>query len=465
MPCRDFGVEEVRRVHFIGVGGVGMSGIASVCHEMGMQVSGSDLKDSRYVRALVEEGVDVTIGHAAENVTRANPDVVVASSAIPPTNPEIVAAKEAGIPIWRRAKMLAYVCQGYKLIAVAGTHGKTTTSSCTAASLVRLGADPTFLVGGTVDEFGSNARYGAGEYCVIEADESDGSFTYYDPYIAIITNIEEDHLDHYSGIEDIRAAFGDFISEVPEDGCVIACCDCDGVEQTVRSSTKAHVITYGFSEGADVVVRPQGDGSFETTLPGGKVVHGKMPNNPGVHNMLNASAVITALVQLGYDPDLAAQTVSQFGGVRRRFDLVGEAKGVTVVDDYGHHPNEIAATLKAAKAMGYKRIHVLFQPHRYTRTQALAEKFGPAFDDADKVTVMDVYSAGETPIPGVTGKTVVDSVLAHDPGKDISWVQGRSEVVPYLIDTLEPGDLLMTMGAGDVTSIGPEIIASLEGED
>ncbi len=464
MPCRDFGIKNIERVHFIGIGGVGMSGIAKVAARQGISVSGSDLKESKYSKSLRDEGIDVFVGHDAKNLENIHPDVVVTSSAIPQTNPELAYALEHKIPVWPRAKMLAYVCKSFKVIAAAGTHGKTTTSSMAASALVSLGADPSFLVGGILDGFNSNARYGSGKYCVIEADESDGSFVYLDPYIAIITNIEEDHLDHYSGIDQIRDAFRDFIAEIPQDGCVIACADCEGVPEVARSAKNAKVILYGLSDSSDAKVLPIEDGSFEILMPDGKKTHLKLSANPGIHNMLNACAVVVALVEAGYELDESARAVEEFHGVRRRFDKVGEVRGVTVVDDYGHHPTEIAATIDAAVSMGYKNVHVLFQPHRYSRTASLADEFGAAFDKADQITVMDVYSAGETPIPGVTGKTVVDAILAHNPNKNAKWVQGRVEVVRYLLDNLSSGDLLITMGAGDVTQIGPQIIDGLKSE-
>ena len=452
----------ISKVHFVGVGGVGMSGIASVAKQLGMQVSGSDLKESKYSKALKKQGIKVSVGHDARNIAESDPDVVVVSSAIPNTNPELVAAREAGIEIWPRAKMLAYVGNGYKVLAVAGTHGKTTTSSMLSAALVKLGADPAFLVGGIIDGFDSNARYGGGEYCAVEADESDGSFTYLDPYMAIVTNIEADHLDHYGDLASIQRAFAEFVSNVPAEGCVVACGDSEGLVELMADSTPARVVSYGMGEGCDVRTVPADDGSFEIVAVDGESTAMRLQANPGLHNMLNATAVVALLMQLGYGLEESARAVESFSGVRRRFDLVGKVGGVTVIDDYGHHPTEIKATLAAARNLGCKRIHVLFQPHRYSRTASLADEFATAFDGVDKVTVMDVYSAGETPIPGVTGKTVVDSVLGHDPSMDISWIQGRAEVVAYLADWLQDGDLLITMGAGDVTAIGPMVIDALE---
>ncbi len=458
------GAAEISRVHFIGVGGVGMSGIASVASSQGIHVTGSDLKDSKYSRTLRSQGVEVWIGHDSDNVDSASPDVVVVSSAIPDTNPELARARELGLPIWPRAKMLAHVCRRYKAIAVAGTHGKTTISSILASALCKLDADPAFLVGGIVDEFDTNARYGSGEYCAIEADESDGSFTYLDPYVAVISNIDSDHLDHYSDIEEIRSAFAEFVSDIPEGGCVVVCGDDGDVTELMKSSTSADVVSYGLSESCDIVVSPQSDGGFMVTLPSGESAECSLSANPGVHNMLNAAAVIGVLVRIGYPLADSAAAVGTFAGVRRRFDLVGRFGGITIIDDYGHHPTEIAATLAAARGVGFARIHVLFQPHRYSRTQTLAVEFGKAFDDADRVTIMDVYSAGEAPIPGVTGKTVVDAVLAHDPSKDVSWIERRSDIVPFLAGWLRDGDLLITMGAGDVTAMGPLLLDHLTGE-
>ncbi len=461
MRDNDFGNTDFHRVHFIGIGGVGMSGIASVAKKEGMYVSGSDLKESKYTMTLRKEGIDLFIGQAAENIAKANPDVVVVSSAIHDNNPELIAAKEAGLPIWMRAKMLAYVSRNYKVIACAGTHGKTTTSSMLSSALYQLGADPAFLVGGILDGFDTNARYGKGDYCVMEADESDGSFTYLDPYIAVITNVEEDHMDHYANLDEIKQAFSDFIKDIPEDGAAIVCGETDFLPQLARNATKANVIVYGMGVNADVKVAPGEGTTFAITMQDGEKATVTLAANPGVHNMLNAAAVITSLMYVGYSLEESVRAVEGFSGVRRRFDLVGKVDGVTIVDDYGHHPTEIAATIAAARRMGYKRIHVLFQPHRYSRTESLAAEFGPAFDQADRVTVMNIYSAGETPIPGITGKTVVDAVLAHDPGKDISWVENKADIVEYLADWLQDGDLLITMGAGDVTAMGPQVLDAL----
>lgn len=457
----DCEIEGFNRVHFIGIGGIGMSGIASVAKSQGMEVSGSDLKDSKVARALRKQGIDVRIGHSAKTIEEIDPEVVVISSAIPERNPELRWARERGVPVWARAQMLAYVCRSKKILAVAGTHGKTTTSSILASAMVKLDADPSFLVGGIIDGHDTNARYGSGDACVIEADESDGSFIYVTPYIAIVTNIEEDHLDHYGNLDAIKSAFADFLGAIPADGLAIVCADCEGLVELAKGAAKCDVVSYGFGSDADIKVTANDDGSCIAGFKSGQAKI-KLGSNPGTHNMLNATAAVIALEKMGYTSEKAAEAVSAFSGVRRRFDLVGKCNGITVIDDYGHHPTEIRATLKAASSMGFNRTIVLFQPHRYSRTQALADQFATAFDDADYVAVMDVYSAGEAPIPGITGKTIVDAVKSHDPAKSIDWFEGRADVVDRIVAILQPGDLIFTMGAGDITAIGPQILEALE---
>jgi UDP-N-acetylmuramate--alanine ligase len=460
--------ERMESLHFIGIGGVGMSGVALIAQGAGMHVSGSDLKESRATRALAKAGIDVVIGQRAENVLDRDIDVAVISSAIPDSNPELVALRQRGVPIWPRARMLAWLGRGRRTLAVAGTHGKTTTSSMLATSLDRLGADPTFLIGGVVNGYDTNAKAGRGAYYVVEADESDGSFVYLDPFVAVITNIEEDHLDHYGNLEAIEDAFREFAGAGRDDGAIVVCGD-DPRLPRLMASTGRRVITYGFDESCDVVCGDvMHDGvrmTFDVSFPDGQSATVHLKSNPGEHNARNAAAVMATLHALGYDADCAAEAVSGFAGVRRRFDHVGSTRGIDVVDDYGHHPTEVAATIHAASQLGYRHVHVLFQPHRYTRTQALARLWGAAFDEADSVTFMDVYSAGETPIPGISGKTLVDSVLSHDPRARVAWLPHRSDVAPYLAERLRAGDLLLTMGAGDVTTMGPVVLDALsEGE-
>ena len=459
--------ERIKQVHFIGVGGVGMSGIARVAHDQGMQVSGSDIKESRYTKQLREAGITVFIGQKAENIPEGDP-VVVISTAILENNPELIEARRRGLEIWHRAQMLAHLGVGLDTLAVAGTHGKTTTSSMLASALDALGADPTFLIGGIVRAYGTNAHSGTGAHYVVEADESDKSFTYLSPKAVLVTNIEADHLDHYKDLDEIYDKFHDFMGLVPEDGVIVACGEEPHVVEIARSEGR-RMYTYGFNEGCDVRIisyEPHGIGSrYAAVMPDGTQVEGAIKQNPGRHNVLNATGVITLLWALGFDAAKVAQALSGFAGVRRRFDLVGEVGGVTVVDDYAHHPTEIAATISAAAGLGYKHVHVLFQPHRYSRaplfTQVLHDEFGAAFDKADSVTFMDVYPAGEAPVPGVTGKTFLTVVLEHEGHPQADFVAHRVDVVPHLMEKLQPGDLVITMGAGDVTAMGPQIIDAL----
>lgn len=450
------------RVHFIGIGGAGMSGIALVLHQRGYQVTGSDLKESRYTRSLVREGIDVTVGHAAATIDAVQPEVVVISTAIPETNPELMRAREQGVEVWHRAKMLSYLSQGAITVACAGTHGKTTTSSLAATMLERMGQSPTFLIGGIIDGYETNGCSGTGPYFVAEADESDGSFLFLDPNVVIVTNIEADHLDHYGSIENIEKAFCQLMESVPaEDGHIIACGEDPHLPALARACNRP-VLTYGFDASNDVVCALEegvpGTNAFTATFPDGHTYHLHLDHNPGRHNCLNATAVLALAYVLGLPLGEAAQAISSFAGVHRRFELVGEGGGARVVDDYGHHPTEIAATLTAAASQGFERVRVVFQPHRYSRTQALAADFGAAFDCADEVLVMDVFSAGEMPIPGVSGKTVVASIKEHRPDANVQFMPNRTELVRYLTETVRPGDLVMTMGAGDVTVLGPALV-------
>lgn len=455
-------------VHFIGIGGVGMSGIARVAHDKGIRVSGSDLKESRYTKQLEDAGIAVSIGHGPQNIPDDDP-IVVVSTAILDNNPELQEAKARSLRIIHRAEMLAYLGVGLETLAVAGTHGKTTTSSMLAHTLDALAYEPTFLVGGIVRAYGTNAHSGAGEYYVVEADESDKSFTYLDPYGVIVTNIEADHLDHYGDLDEIYEKFREFIASVPEEGVVVVCGDDAALARLAHTASSAPVITYGCGEGNDARVEDVeavGVGStFTLRLPDGRTVKGGIKQNPGVHNVLNGAAVLVLLDALGIDVERAAQALGEFAGVRRRFDLVGEANGVTVVDDYAHHPTEIAATIRAAKQLDFNRIHVLFQPHRYSRaklfTDVLKDEFGAAFDDADTVTFMDVFPAGETPVPGINGKTFLNVVLEHEGHPQADYVPRRIDAPMAMADIAAPGDLVLTMGAGDVTGIAPLLIDEL----
>ena len=459
------------RVHIIGIGGTGMSGIALVLHERGIHVTGSDLKSSRYVRELEAAGIEVHVGHDAATIDAVNPDVVVISTAIPESNPEVIRARELGIDVWPRAKMLPALSLGHKTIAVSGTHGKTTTSSMVTTMLDRMELDPSFLIGGFVEGYDTNAHSGKSEFYVAEADESDGSFLFFDPTVVVVTNIEADHLDHYGTLENIEKTFCKFMDLVGEDGAVVIFGDNPHYVELARS-TGRHVVTYGFGEGADfrcVPVEASGShrlaSTFDVVCPGGHSVRVTIKANPGRHNMANATAAIAVADAVGADLDAAAAALSEFKGARRRFTHVADIDGVTVVDDYGHHPTEVAATLGAASELGFDRIVCVFQPHRYSRTQSLAADFGRAFDAADVLRVMDVFSAGEQPIPGVSGKTVVNSVREHDASKDVEYVPNRHELVDALVELVRPGDLLITQGAGDVTTIGPAFVEAMRARD
>jgi UDP-N-acetylmuramate--alanine ligase len=447
--------------HFIGVGGAGMSGIAHVLHERGLAVSGSDLKMSRYAKQLADDGVAVSVGHDAANLGA--PEIVVVSSAIPETNPELAEARRRGIPVWQRAKMLAHLAGEQKTVAVAGTHGKTSTSSMIAQMLAAMGEDPTFLIGGELNDMGANARCGRGRWYVVEADESDGSFLHLTPHIALVTNVEADHLDHYSGIEEVRETFAAFLGNVEADGRAVLCADAPGLRE-LASACPAGVVSYGRAVDADVrLVSLEQDGlghRFTVALPDGSSVEARI-SLPGEHMALNAVGALAVAFAAGLDVAAAAEALGTFTGVRRRFELVGEVDGVTIVDDYAHHPTEVAATLEGARKAGYERIWVIFQPHRYSRTAALGRDFGGVFEAADRVVLMDVYGAGETPIPGVSGKTVVDAVLERHPRSQVAYFPHRADVEPYVCANVRGGDLVMTMGAGDVTGIGGDLVRAL----
>lgn len=463
--------KSIASAHFVGIGGAGMSGIALVLNKRGCKVTGSDLKSSHYVRELEDAGIDVTIGHDAATIDRVSPEVVVTSSAIPETNPEVVHARELGIPIWPRAKMLSYLSNNAITVAVAGTHGKTTTSSMIATMLDRLGWDPSFLIGGVVEGYDTNGRNGEGGYFACEADESDGSFLYLNPDVVVVTNIEADHLDHYGTLENIEKTFCTFMGLVGEKGTVVVNGDNPHYVELARS-TGRHVVTYGFDKGNDYVCTPE-EGlaphrlamRFSVKTPSGASVDVTIKSNPGRHNMANATAAIAVADVLGADVSQAAEKLSEFKGARRRFTHVGDIDGVTVVDDYGHHPTEIAATLDAASQLGFDRIVCVFQPHRYSRTKALEPLFAHAFDKVDVLRVMDVFSAGEMPIPGISGKTVSSQVEAAGTVADVAYIPNRHELIQNLCDTCRPGDLLITQGAGDVTQIGPAFIAAMHERD
>ena len=459
----------VRHVHFVGVGGIGMSGIAEILRSLDFSVSGSDLKGSEVTRRLEQLGVHVDVGHRASNVR--DVDVVVISSAVRADNPEVVEARARQIPVIQRAEMLAELMRLKHGVAIGGSHGKTTTTSLVATVLRAAGLDPTVVVGGKVNALGSNARLGHGDILVAEADESDGSFLRLTPTIAVVTNIDPEHLDHYGSHEKLKDAFVDFVERVPFYGLGVLCLDHPHVQSILPRIHRRHV-TYGLSAQADYraahttfhglethfdVFRKRGPahGGGEDAL-GGFVV-----NMPGAHNVLNTLAAIAVADELEVPLDVVQGALASFGGVQRRFTIVGEARGITLVDDYGHHPAEVEATLEAARrAYEDRRIVVAFQPHRYTRTEALLEEFGRAFNFADLLLVTEIYAGGEEPIPGINGAKLAETVRVHG-HKAVTFVPTRAGVTDALASVVRPGDLVICLGAGDINKCARELLDRL----
>lgn len=450
-----------RRVHFVGIGGAGMSAIAKVLLEMGYNISGSDLKPSSTIQRLESLGASTYIGHRRENLNA--PDLLVVSSAIPEANVEVVAAREANIPIYTRGEILAELMNMKRGIAVAGSHGKTTTTSMISLVLEKNGLDPTFLIGGELNDIGGNAKLGTGEYLVAEADESDGSFLRLQPEIAVVTNIENDHLDYYGTVDKIVEAFAAFVAAVKKGGVAVLCRDSYLVEKIIPG-VKGRVITYGIhQQEAHLTARditPLDLGSRCRVYRGGRELGQLTLKVPGEHNVANSLAAVAVGLELGLSFSQIAEALETFRGVHRRFELLGEVAGIKVVDDYAHHPTEIRATLKAARAGIFNRIIVIFQPHRYTRTKFLKAEFGRAFTAADEVIVTDIYSAGEQPIPGITGETIAAEIGAQ--GIRVKYIEEMAEIPRYLKGRLGRGDLVLTIGAGDVWKVGEELVACLK---
>jgi UDP-N-acetylmuramate--alanine ligase len=452
-----------QHIHFVGIGGIGMSGIAEVLLNVGYRVTGSEQKRNEAVERLERLGAKVFIGHDAANLTGAH--VVVYSSAVPRDNVELREARARQVPTIPRAEMLAELMRLKYGIAIAGTHGKTTTTSMVAAVLAEARFDPTVVVGGRITSLGSNARVGQGEYLVAEADESDGSFLRLSPTIAVVTTIDAEHLDHYGTLEAISAAFLEFINKVPFYGVAVLCLDQPNVQLLIPRVEK-RMVTYGLESSADLTARrlvPSGMTSRFEVLHHGAVLGECALRVPGRHNVLNALAAIAVGLDLEIPFVTIQKGIAEFSGVQRRFQIRGEAKRVLVVDDYGHHPAEIRTTLAAAKAGFDRRVVTVFQPHRYTRTLHLRQEFLTAFNQADVLAVMDIYAAGEPPIHGVTGRDLADAIRAHG-HRDVTYVgSDRGRILEYLTDTLRPGDLLLTLGAGDVGQLGQELLDRLEG--
>jgi UDP-N-acetylmuramate--alanine ligase len=450
-----------RRIHFVGIGGIGMSGIAELLANQGYAVSGSDAKASDVTRRLETLGVRVVTGHAAEHVGDA--DVVVVSSAVRPTNPEVVAARTRGIPVIPRAEMLAELMRLKQGIAVAGAHGKTTTTSMVALLLDRAGLDPTAVIGGKLSAFGSNARLGQGSYLVAEADESDGSFLALSPVIGIITNVDREHLDHYGSFDGVLDAFVAFANKVPFWGVVIACAD-DATLMGLRPRITRRVVTYGIDAAvcdvkADAVVL-EAFGSTCRVVARGRELGALRLSVPGRHNLLNALSAVAVGLELGLRFEAIAAALVEFRGAERRFQLLGDVGGVLVVDDYGHHPTEIAAVIAAARAGLDRRLIVVFQPHRYTRTERLLPEFGETLAKADLVVLCDIYAAGEDPIPGVTVEAVAEAVQASG-GRPPIVVRAFDEVPAEVVALARPGDLIVTLGAGSIGTVGARVLAAL----
>ena len=453
-----------QQIHFVGIGGIGMSGIAEILLNLGYRVTGSDQKRNDAVERLAELGAKIFIGHAATNVEGAH--VVVYSSAVSRENVEVQAARQQQIPAIPRAEMLAELMRLKYGIAVAGTHGKTTTTSMVGAVLAEGHYDPTIVVGGRVTNLGSNARLGQGEFLVAEADESDGSFLKLAPTIAVVTTIDAEHLDHYGNLDAIRDAFVAFVNRVPFYGSAVLCLDEPNIQRLIPRIEK-RIVTYGLESSADLVarrVRLTGMTSrFEVfhrlTLLGEVTLQ-----IPGRHNVLNALAAVGVGLDLEIPFAAIQKALAGFSGVQRRFQILGEAGGVTVVDDYGHHPAEIRATLAAAKAGFERRVVTVFQPHRYTRTLHLREEFLTAFNLADVLIVMDIYAAGEAAIPGVTAEDLADGIRAHG-HRDVTYLgSDRTRVVEHLCEIVRRGDLVITLGAGDVSQLGPALLKRLNAD-
>jgi UDP-N-acetylmuramate--alanine ligase len=446
----------VRRVHFVGVGGIGMSGLAEILRTLKFEVSGSDMKEAETTRRLARLGVHIALGHRAENVVGA--DVVVYSSAIKRDNPELVNSYALGIPVITRAEMLAELMRVKYGVAIAGSHGKTTTTSLVATILSAAGFDPTVVVGGRMAALGTNARLGEGDLLVAEADESDGSFLRLTPTIAVVTNIDPEHLDYYKTHDRLKEAFVDFIEKVPFYGLAVLCLDHPHVQDLLPRVHRRHV-TYGVSPQAEYSARRieyEGTSVRFTAVRRGESLGEVTVRMPGQHNVLNTLAAIAVADELEVPLDIVKESLSTFHGVARRFTVTAVVDQITLVDDYGHHPAEVRATLQAARRAYQGRVLVAFQPHRYTRTSLLFDDFTRSFNDADKVWVADVYAAGEAPIEGATSEHLATSIAKHG-HHAVSHVSDRTAMIREIASEARPGDVVIALGAGDINRILPDI--------
>jgi len=471
---------KTQRIHFVGIGGIGMSGIAEVLLNLGYKISGSDLKNSAVTQRLATLGASTFEGHAAANIAGA--DVVVTSSAIPVDNPEVAEARRLHVPVIQRAEMLAELMRLKYGIAIAGMHGKTTTTSMVAAVLAAGGLDPTVVVGGRVDAMGSNARLGKSQYLVAEADESDRSFLKLSPILSVVTNIDREHMDCYRDMSDVRRTFLEFMERVPFYGLVVGCHD-DLALRRLLPRVHRRVTTYGTSRGSDFLIRmgssigsPSTGSSRIRSSPAvgdhGPLIRFQVTYKekdlgeftlhvPGTHNVLNATAAIAVGTALAVPVELIRSALDAFRGVDRRFQLKGKAAGISVIDDYGHHPTEIRATLAAARQCGFRRVHVIFQPHRFTRTRDLMDEFTTAFADADTLCLLDIYPASEKPIEGITAEALASRIAGA--GKlDVAYAPSFSDAVATVAAHAQPGDMVLTLGAGSVSQLGAMILEKLE---
>ena len=452
---------KIQHIHFVGIGGIGMSGIAEVLHNLGYHISGSDIKETEVTRRLRALGCEISYGHRKENIKEA--DVVVVSSAIRNGNPEVEVAEQRLIPVIPRAEMLAELMRMKYGIAIAGTHGKTTTTSLIATVLAAGGLDPTVVIGGRLNSIGSNARLGQGEYLVAEADESDGSFLRLIPTIAVVTNIDPEHLDYYHGIEEIKDTFLGFLEKIPFYGLAVLCLDHPNI-QSLIPRLKKRFTTYGLTTQADFQAK---EIVFEGLSTSFDVIHhhqeiGRLKiRMPGLHNVYNSLATLATAFELDIPFKTVQETLRDFSGIQRRFQIKGEKKGILIVDDYGHHPVEIMATLKAARSGWERRIVAVFQPHRYTRTQALFHEFLTVFNDANVLILTDIYPAGEDRIEGVEAKALFEGIREYG-HKDVTYIPDKREIVEHLLRVITRGDLVITLGAGDIWQVSDELVRRLE---
>ena len=453
--------KKFKNIHFIGIGGAGMSGLAYVLVQRGYEVTGSDLASGHMAGALKAAGAKIFIGHKASQIDEA--EAVVVSTAIHPDNPELIAAKIKNIPVLHRSDVLAHILNQAKGIAIAGAHGKSTTSAMTAVVLTEAGVDPTVVIGGEVASLHGNSRNGHSDFVVAEADESDGSFLKFNPYIAVITNIENDHLDHYGTEENIYKAFKQFVDNIQPGGKAVLCMDNSTVRR-LSIETDREFVTYGLDKQddyyAEQIVYTVGGTTYDLYHKG-KFLTKVTLAVPGRHNVLNSLGAFAAARIINVPVEKIVQALAGFHGVKRRFETKGKVADVWLVDDYAHHPTEIAVTLKAAKQTGAKRVVCVFQPHRYTRTKILHQQFCQCFKDCDLLVLTHIFSAGEEPIPGVSSRELADAVHAAT-GQDVVYIEDFAKVEEYLQKIAAPGDIIMTMGAGDVYTIGEHVLAKLQ---